>query len=66
MATVEAVLPEPHGDQQAAANMGSLEPPPELFGELQRCSVELETATPQEILGWAAERFAPAACGVKH
>jgi phosphoadenosine phosphosulfate reductase len=59
MATVEAVLPEPQGDQPAAASTASLEPTPELLDELQRCSVELETATAREILAWAAERFAP-------
>lgn len=36
-----------------------LERTPNLLEELQRKSVELETASPQEILRWAAERFAP-------
>lgn len=36
-----------------------LEPTPELLAELREQSERLETATPQEILSWANERFAP-------
>lgn len=39
--------------------MDSLEATPELLAELQRCSTNLESATPEEILRWAVERFAP-------
>lgn len=37
----------------------SLEPTPELLEELSRKSAEFETASPQEILRWTVERFAP-------
>jgi len=63
MATVEvqvpSFLPNSHSDPPAAKTRESLELTPELLEELQRCSGELETATPQEILRWAADRFAP-------
>ena len=36
-----------------------LEPTPALLAELAEQSNRLETATPQEILHWASERFAP-------
>ena len=39
--------------------MESLKPTADLLDELERCSGELEAATPQEILRWAADRFAP-------
>jgi phosphoadenosine phosphosulfate reductase len=35
------------------------EPTPELLAELKSKSDELETATPQEIIRWAADRFGP-------
>lgn len=35
------------------------EPTPELLAELKSRSDELETATPQEIIRWAADRFGP-------
>lgn len=38
---------------------GRLVPTPELLEELRRKSDELESASPQEILRWASERFAP-------
>lgn len=38
---------------------GCLELTPDLLEELDRRSQELEAATPQEILGWAVQRFAP-------
>jgi phosphoadenosine phosphosulfate reductase len=41
-----------------AASAG-LELTDELFGELQARSAELESASPQEILRWATDRFAP-------
>lgn len=36
-----------------------LEPTPELMAELAEASAKLETATPEEIITWAHERFAP-------
>lgn len=36
-----------------------LEPTPELLAELEEASVRLESATPEEIIAWAHERFAP-------
>ena len=36
-----------------------LEPTTELLEEIEARSQELESATPQEILGWASERFGP-------
>ncbi len=41
------------------ASAERLEPTPELLDELSRRSEELEAASPQEILRWAVERFAP-------
>ena len=38
---------------------GRLIPTPELLDELRRKSQELESASPQEILRWASQRFAP-------
>lgn len=35
------------------------QPSDDFLAELARCSAELEQATPQEILKWAADRFAP-------
>ncbi len=35
------------------------EPSREFLADLARCSSELETATPQEILQWAVQRYAP-------
>src|SRR5689334_963580 len=40
-------------------NAPMLEASPELFAELTATSQELESATPQEILRWTVERFAP-------
>ena len=44
--------PPPTGDQRAA-------PSAEFLQQLAAISQELETATPQEILRWAVERYAP-------
>ncbi|RMF37951.1 MAG: phosphoadenylyl-sulfate reductase [Planctomycetota bacterium] len=49
-------------DQPAEAarpQAGDRQPAPELLAELERESQRLETATPQEILRWAVDRFAP-------
>jgi len=43
----------------ALAAAPPLEPTDELLSELKRESDRLETATPQDILRWAVERFAP-------
>lgn len=47
---------EPRG---ALAAQPPLEPTDELLAELQRASEQLESATPQQILRWAVDRFAP-------
>ena len=49
-------LPE---SDSVAASTEQLVATPELLDELKRLSEELETASPQEILRWAVERFAP-------
>ena len=36
-----------------------LEPTPELLAELQAASQQLETATPEEIIAWGVEHYAP-------
>lgn len=43
----------------ATADSEGLVPTPELLEELARKSQELETATAQEVLRWAVDRFAP-------
>ena len=43
----------------SSANVEAGAPSPELLAELERESGSLEKATPQEILTWAVERFAP-------
>lgn len=45
---------EKRGDERAVA-----QPSDELLAELARVSAELETATPQEILQWAVNRYSP-------
>ena len=45
-------IPAPHAPQQ-------LEPTPELLAELAAASAKLESASPEEIITWAHERFAP-------
>lgn len=44
---------------QSAELIGGHDPSPELLAELAAASAELETATPQQILVWATERFRP-------
>ncbi len=46
-------LPKPH------AGFGKLEPTPELLDELAVASQRLESATPEEIIAWGVDRFAP-------
>ena len=45
--------------QASADEVGSLKLTPELQREIEAKSQELETASPQEILTWATQRFAP-------
>lgn len=45
--------------RQGAGDPGRLSPTPDLLAELGQRSQELETATPQQVLSWAVERFAP-------
>jgi phosphoadenosine phosphosulfate reductase len=49
------------GSRTAAAPIAfhPLEPTPELLAELAAASARLETASPEEIIAWAHERFAP-------
>lgn len=49
--------PDERKDDSAVAEQ--LRPTPELLDELRRRSEQFETATAQEILRWAVERFAP-------
>jgi phosphoadenosine phosphosulfate reductase len=49
----------PDERKDVTASAERLEPTPELLDDLRRKSEELETASPQEILRWAVERFAP-------
>jgi phosphoadenosine phosphosulfate reductase len=49
--------PDDRKDDRTLAEQ--LQPTPELLEELRRCSDEFETATPQQILRWAVDRFAP-------
>ena len=52
------VIHPPGGDSAPATeDAAGLEPTEELLAELAAKSDELETATPQEIIRWAAERF---------
>jgi phosphoadenosine phosphosulfate reductase len=52
---VNAARDEPEGQSDVV----KIDPSPEFLTELAAKSEELETATPQDILRWAAERFAP-------
>jgi phosphoadenosine phosphosulfate reductase len=46
-------LPRPH------AHFQRLEPTPQLLDELRAASESLESATPEEIIAWGVERYAP-------
>lgn len=48
---------KPAMNTQVLTESGKLEPTEELLAELAAKSEELETATPEEIIAWAAERF---------
>jgi len=47
------------GAAPALSDPGSRQPAPGLIEELREASAQLESATPQEIIAWAHERFAP-------
>jgi phosphoadenosine phosphosulfate reductase len=49
----------PSGLPQPAAGFRRLTATPELLTELHEASQRLETATPEEIIAWGVERFAP-------
>ena len=53
----------PNGRQRACRKPGPgfrrLEPTPELLAELRAASQRLETATPEEIIAWGVEHYAP-------
>ncbi|MCO6457605.1 MAG: phosphoadenylyl-sulfate reductase [Pirellulaceae bacterium] len=51
--------PLPSVAPQPRSMSGGLEPTDVLLRELADCSEKLESATPQEILRWAGDRFAP-------
>lgn len=58
---LQVLSPEPHGDQLRGALAADppLEPTEAFLAELHRDSLQLESASPQEILRYAVERFAP-------
>lgn len=57
---LRVLLPEDFAPQAPSRELGeSLVPTPELLEELRAKSDELESASPQDILRWAVERFAP-------
>ncbi len=43
--------------REAVVDNSQLEPTPELLGELDQKNAELESASPEEIIRWAVERF---------
>jgi phosphoadenosine phosphosulfate reductase len=47
------------GLPQPGAGFRRLEPTPELLADLQAASQRLETASPEEIIAWGDERYAP-------
>ena len=47
------------GETKPAALSAALEPTGALLTELAEKSAELESATPQQIIAWAAQRFGP-------
>lgn len=59
MSTVPPLRVFTGSDDRDVENAPMLEATPELFAELAATSQELESATPQEILRWTVERFAP-------
>jgi phosphoadenosine phosphosulfate reductase len=59
MPTATTTREAPVNRQAARAHAPQLEPTPELLAELAEHSTRLESATPEEIVSWAHERFAP-------
>lgn len=60
MHPLRVIRPEELGEnEQPPSSLEQLEPTPELLAELDRVSERLESATPEQILKWTAERFAP-------
>ncbi len=60
----DSTVIEPHpaaarGLPKPSAGFRRLEPTPELLSELGEASQRLETATPEEIIAWAVEQYAP-------
>lgn len=47
------------GLPQPGPDFSRLEPTPELLAELQAASQRLETATPEEVIAWGVEHYAP-------
>ena len=58
-----AAAPYPHSplpaNGRATAGFQSIVATPELLAELEEASARLESASPEEIIAWASERFAP-------
>jgi phosphoadenosine phosphosulfate reductase len=64
IAMFESTILEPsrtasRGLPQPPASFRRLEPTPELLDELRAASERLETATPEEIIAWGVEHYAP-------
>jgi phosphoadenosine phosphosulfate reductase len=64
LAMFDSTVTEPHpaaarGLPKPSVGFRRLEPTPELLNELGEASQRLETATPEEIISWAVERYAP-------
>jgi phosphoadenosine phosphosulfate reductase len=59
MSTAASQLERPQKKLVPPRAPAQLEPTPELLAELAEASARLESATPEEIITWAHERFAP-------
>ena len=59
MSTVPPLRVFTGSDHRESDHAPMLEPTPDLLAELAAKSKELESATPQDILRWTVERFAP-------
>ena len=56
---LKVLRPEELDSDSAAPQRQLVQPTEEFLADLARVSAELESATPQEILKWAVDRFAP-------
>jgi phosphoadenosine phosphosulfate reductase len=56
---LKVLLPEDFVREERPPTPERLTPTPELLAELAAASAKLESATPEEILQWAVDRFAP-------